>query len=295
MSHPVYPYLIAVDGGGSGCRAVVASFDGQVLGEGRAGPANATSDLDQSIANTRDAIGRALGFAGLDTTDRGQFVAHLGLAGALTAEVTTRIAKESGLPDVTVGDDLETAFAGALGFGDGVLVSVGTGSVLAGRRNGETSRIGGWGLQVSDQASGAWLGRGLMERTLLCHDGFEPHSDLTASVLAEFGGALEIVAFAARATPGDYAKWAPRVVAAADADAQAAALLISGAAYLSRGVAVLDPSGRAPICLTGGLGPAYGRYLPDLQRRLVSPRGTALDGALQLARASAECRTRSGG
>ncbi|GGF85336.1 glucosamine kinase [Mameliella alba] len=292
MSHPAPPYLIAVDGGGSGCRAVVASYEGRILGEGRAGPANATSDLVQSIANTRVAIGAALGSAGLEAEGRERFVAHLGLAGALTSEVTSRINRECGLPHATVGDDLETALAGALGSGDGILVSVGTGSVMAGHRSGETSRIGGWGLQVSDQASGAWLGRGLMERVLLCHDGLEAHSDLTASVLAEFGGALEIVAFATGATPGEYATWAPRVVAAADTDAQAVALMTAGAAYLGRGIGVLDPSGRAPVCLTGGLGPAYGPYLPDLQGRIVQPQGTALDGALRLARAFAERRTR---
>ncbi|WP_421905483.1 BadF/BadG/BcrA/BcrD ATPase family protein [Mameliella sp.] len=294
MSHSAPPYLIAVDGGGSGCRAVVASFEGRVLGEGRAGPANATSDLDQSIANTRVAIDGALGSAGLDATEPGRFVAHLGLAGALTSEVTARIARECGLPDVTVGDDLETALAGALGASDGILVSVGTGSVMAGRHKGAMSRIGGWGLQVSDQASGAWLGRGLMERTLLCHDGLEPPSDLTEAVLAEFGGALEIVAFAARATPGDFASWAPRVVAAADNDAQAAALMTAGAAYLARGVAVLDPSGQAPVCLTGGLGPAYRAHLSNLQRRIVQPQGTALDGALRLAGEAARRRAGSG-
>ncbi|MBV7394777.1 BadF/BadG/BcrA/BcrD ATPase family protein [Mameliella sediminis] len=278
--------VMGVDGGGSGCRAVIARRDGPVLGHGRAGPANATTDPELAIANARAAIEAAVLAAGLTT---GPQVAHLGLAGALTADVQARIADGCGVPRATVSDDLETALAGALGAGDGILVSVGTGSVLAGRKGGAVSRIGGWGLQVSDQASGAWLGRCLMERVLLCHDGLLPHSELTRAVLDEFtGGALGIVAFASHAAPGDFAALAPRIVSAAGADLHAGAILGEGADYLSQAIRALDGGAGLPICLTGGLGPAYAPLLGDLSRRIVPAKGTALDGALQLARAAAE-------
>ncbi|SNS14681.1 BadF/BadG/BcrA/BcrD ATPase family protein [Antarctobacter heliothermus] len=282
-------YLIAVDGGGSGCRAVVATLAGQVLGEGTAGPANATTDLDQAMANVREAIGAAIHAAALSADVWQSSVGHLGLAGALTNEVILRIAAGCGVRRATVSDDLETAAAGALGAGSGVLVSVGTGSVLAARQGGALVRLGGWGLQVSDQASGAWLGRALLERVLLCHDGLEKHSALTLGVLEKTGGtAMSIVRFASTARPADYAKLAPLVVAAPE-DAHGRALMKDGAAYLRRALMVLDPAEAAPVCLAGGLGPAYADWLPpEMQERLVAPAGTALDGALQMARSAAE-------
>lgn len=284
-------YLIAVDGGGTGCRAVVANWAGRVLGEGAAGPANATTDLAQAIANARAAIGAARQAAGLSQDALQTSVGHLGLAGALTCDVTSRIAAGCGLQRVTVSDDLETTVFGALGAGDGVLVSVGTGSVLAARQGGALVRLGGWGLQVSDQASGAWLGRALLERVLLCHDGLEQHSALTLAGLEKTGGtAMSIVRFATTARPVDFARLAPLVVAAPE-DAHGRALLQAGAEYLRRALAVLDPAGTARVCLAGGLGPVYADWLsPEIQARLVAPAGTALDGALQMARIAAERR-----
>lgn len=289
MAQASEPYLIAVDGGGSGCRAVVATHAGQVLGEGSAGPANATTDLVQAIANSRRAIGAALHAAGLSKDALQTSVGHLGLAGALTNEVALRIAADCGVRRVTVSDDLETAVVGAFGTRDGVLVSVGTGSVLAARQGGALVRLGGWGLQVSDQASGAWLGRALLERVLLCHDGLEQHSALTLEVLEKTGGtAMSIVGFASTARPADFARFAP-LVAAAPQDPHGRALMQDGAEYLRRALMVLDPDGTAPVCLTGGLGPIYADWLPPkIQARLEAPAGTALDGALQMARDAAE-------
>lgn len=279
-------YVIAVDGGGSGCRALVGDARGQVLGRGAAGPANATTDLPGAIRNADLAIAQARADAGLDAA--APVAAHLGLAGALTAEVRTRVAEALGLPDARVTDDLETMAAGALGGEDGVLIAVGTGSVLAAVRAGRLHRVGGWGLQVSDQASGAWLGRTLLERVLLCHDGLEPHSALTRAVLAEMGGPLGIVDFATQARPSDFAGLAPRVVAATG-DAQAEVLLSRGVAYLEQALRALDWRADEPVCLSGGLGAAYADRLPEAVRAvLVAPRGTALDGAFLLARGALE-------
>lgn len=280
-------YLIGVDGGGTGCRAVVADSAGRVLGQGAAGPANATTDPAQAIANSRTAIAAALTAAGLGAETLQTASAHLGLAGALSDEILQRIASEIGIARVTVSDDLRTTAAGALGARDGVVAAVGTGSVLAALQGGSLRRVGGWGLQVSDQASGAWLGRALLERVLLCHDGVDRHSDLTMRVLAHLGGdPVDVVRFATTARPADYARFAPDVVSSAKAgDAQAKALMVNGAAYLGGAINMLAPRGSEAVCLTGGLGPEYARHLPGVvQARLIPPQGTALDGALMLAR-----------
>ena len=50
--------FVGVDGGGTGCRAVIGTAS-RVLGEGRGGPANATSDLNGAIRSVLDALNRA--------------------------------------------------------------------------------------------------------------------------------------------------------------------------------------------------------------------------------------------
>src|SRR6056297_175946 len=289
MMHRELQYLIAVDGGGSGCRAVVADATGQLLGQGVAGPANATTDLEQAVANCRAAINAAQKSAGLRSDSLSHARAHLGMAGALTREVTQRVADGIGITAVTVSDDLATTVAGALGARDGVVITVGTGSVMAALRGGVLHRVGGWGMQVSDQASGAWLGRSLLERVLLCHDGLEDHGALTLETFEALDeDPMNVVRYARTARPSDYALFAPNVLAAArTGDATAEALMRDGASYLLRGIGVLERDVSEVLCLTGGIGPAYAPYLPEeVQARLAPPEGSALDGALSLARQS---------
>jgi len=58
--------------------------------------------------------------------------------------------------------------------------------------------------------------------------------------------------------------------------------------FLERALGVLDPGGKGVICLVGGVGPQYARWMaPQHRARLVTPLGTALDGALTLARRAA--------
>jgi glucosamine kinase len=53
------PFVIGCDGGGTGCRLVIADGQGRVLAQAIGGPANVTSDFDQAVANLRDALARA--------------------------------------------------------------------------------------------------------------------------------------------------------------------------------------------------------------------------------------------
>lgn len=279
-------HILGVDGGGSGCRAAITDRAGQVLGRGESGPANATSDMERAVANVRAAVAAAADAGGLDAAALRAAVAHVGLAGVMTAAAAAHIAARLPVGAVTVTDDRPTCVAGALGARPGVLMAIGTGSFAALSRGGTLRFAGGWGFQVSDQASGAWLGRALLERVLLAHDGLVPHSDLTRATLDRFGDPGAIVGFAAAASPADFAAHAPEVLRAARAgDDAGQALMRRGADYLAR---VLDRFGLREteiLCLTGGLGPAWADWLPEpAAARLAAAEGTALDGALRLAR-----------
>ncbi|MCU9846859.1 ATPase [Defluviimonas sp. WL0024] len=277
------PILIGLDGGGTSCRAALCLGSGKRV-EVVGGPAN-VSDFAGAMARIASLLPRLAKAAGLPKAALGQAVAHLGLAGVMDAAMADRVV--AGLPfaRVTVTDDQPTMIAGALGLDDGVVAAIGTGSFIGRQTGGRIRSVGGWGFALGDQSSGAWLGRRLLTETLLDHDGMAPSSRLTRATLERFGGAAGITAFGLSASPAEYAALAPDIVAAATAgDAVAGRLMGEGAAYVERATAALGLAEGEPLCLAGGLGPAYAAWLPPaLAERIVAPKGSALDGALALA------------
>ncbi len=279
-------YFLGVDGGGTGCRAAIVRGSGAVIGKGSGGPANATTDADRAAANVMVAVEQAAGEAGLSPDALPDLRGHLGLAGIMNDRQATDFA--SRFPFSTaVSDDRPTSLRGALGDRDGVLAAVGTGSLLGVARDKDMAFMGGWGFKVGDQASGAWLGRALLEATLLAHDGLQQITPLIREILDHYDNDPNaIVIFARDAAPADFAQLAPQIVGAAEKrDPVGIDLMTRGANYLDQAFAVLDPDGTLLVCLTGGLGKRYVSWLPDgLADRLIAPQGTALDGALRLAR-----------
>lgn len=279
-------FLIGCDGGGTSCRLVIADGEGRVLAQATGGPANVTSDFDLTIASLRAALMEAVAQLGLTLTDVLGGVAHFGLAGVQSKQDAARVAAEFPFAKICVTEDRLIAIVGAIGAADGVLLGLGTGTIVAAQRNGQSRRIGGWGLQLSDDASGAWLGRLLLQRVLLAQDGMEPFSPLTMDCFDRFGREPRaLVQFAVSACPVDYAGFAPDIVSAAHAgDRVGIALMQQGAAYLTR---ALDVLGFAPpdlLCLSGGVGPHYAPYLPSkVQDAIIAPMGQGVDGALRLA------------
>lgn len=286
MSGRFSGYCIGVDGGGTGCRAAVARADGTIISRGNGGPANVTSNAQEAVANTRTAILQAAENAGLSKADLDGARVHFGLAGVLGQREMDLVAEASPVANARVTDDRAISLAGALGGRNGVLLAIGTGTIIAASRDGRQQFVGGWGLHLDDQGSGAWLGQNLLRDVMLAHDGLAPETDLIRATRATFGGTDDIVRFAATAGPGDYAELAPEIVAAARAgDATALSLMRRGSEYFARALDVLGLGAGDVLCLSGGLGPHYHPYLPELHTRRIEPAaGTALDGAVRLAR-----------
>lgn len=283
MTHSDHSVIIGVDGGGTGCRVAVGTLADGILATAEGGAANATSDLAQAIRNVTLTIEKALNTASLSATDA---TVHIGLAGVMGRVEADAIADALSYKFITVTDDRPPAVNGALGGQDGYLLAIGTGSIAAARKAGKCTYVGGWGLQVSDHASGAWLGRSTLEQVLLCYDGLAAHTDLTAAIFAKYSNnPNQIVTFCQEATPRDYATLAPDIIAGAKAgDHWGKAIMESGAGYLMRSLSRLGFQNGDTICLSGGVGPHYADYFSmDVKQGLVPARGTSLDGAFQLA------------
>lgn len=279
-------FAIGIDGGGTSCRAAVADGRGRILGTGKSGPANILSDPDGSLANIIASAAAAFENAGLNPSSIQAATAVLGVAGANVGPNGAKIEKALPFAESRVVTDSLIALQGALGNEDGVVGAFGTGSVYGARRDGKVTEIGGWGFIVGDQASGARLGRDLLEASLLAHDGIGNASPLTALAMAEFGDDPQrVVEFAHDAKPKDFARYAPLVFAHAERGDEIGTAIVQRAARdideaLS---ALLWPECRS-VCLLGGLAGAYRRWLsPEHQALLAEPKGDALQGAVTFA------------
>ena len=276
------PLLIGIDGGGTSCRATLLAGADKTRYDVVLGSANVSTDFDAALGTINAALAQLAARAGLTMADLATATAHLGLAGVMSPAIAARVAAHLPFTQVSVTDDRPTTIAGALGESDGVVAAIGTGSFIGRQVAGKIHGLGGWGFYIGDQASGAWLLRRCLEEVMLCVDGFTPHTDLSHAILREHGDDPgQIVLFSLNSQPSDYARLARDVVTAAEAgDPLGARLMQEGAAYIRRALEVVGWKPIEAFCLTGGLGPAYARWL---KLPTVTAKGTALDGALALA------------
>lgn len=278
--------FLGLDGGGTGCRAAVADAAGVVLGRAEAGPANIASDPEMALANILIAAQAALAAAvgqGRVAAELPKLIAGMGLAGANADGAVSRLTAR--LPFAArVETDAIAAVKGALGMQDGVVAALGTGSVFARQKAGRISQIGGWGLVLGDEGSGAWLGRALLAEGLRAVDGLVPMTPLLEAVVAAHGGAAGVVRFAQEARPADFAALAPRLQVGQDpaADRITAVALADVARFIAR----LQAEPALPVVFLGGLGPVYAARMAG-RWPIIPAQGTVLDGALMIAREAA--------
>lgn len=271
---------LGLDGGGSGCRARAMNASGQVIGQGLGGPANLMTDLDGALLAINAAVADALG-----PHDTSTVSACLGLAGAITPDRMSEVSRRLSFANCTIVTDWFIAAKGALGEADGIVASIGTGSVFVEQRAGKLRAVGGRGLVLGDEGSGAWIGRSLLSAALHSVDGLRPQSPLLQTMIDRFQGAEGIIAFAALARPADFAALAPRVTNSDDAAARA--IMDSASRHVLDAIAALQQPDTLPVVCVGGLAHVFEPVIATAWP-VVPAMGTPLDGALGIARASGQ-------
>jgi glucosamine kinase len=285
---------LGIDAGGTHTRARLVTADGAVIGTGEAGPANTRIGLPEALDAVEDSYLQALAEAGLDKAHLASVRVGLGIAGLNRRGVLPGL-QEHDFPfrSIAFASDAAIANLGAHAGGDGAIVIVGTGSIGFARVGEEVYTIGGYGFPVSDEGSGADLGLRAIRNALWARDGRIPHSGMTEEVLDYFhGSAGEIVDWTARATPTDYAAFAPMVMDHASAGDPVAEVIVQAAARrLDRLIRVLLDRGAPSCCLMGGVAARMRDWLAaSIRERLSDPLGDALDGAILLARTRAAAK-----
>ena len=284
--------LLGIDGGGTKCRARLCAPSGALLGEGLAGPANIRLGLETSLAAVRQAADLCLQQAGFSSQDLPRITACLALAGASEpSALAAAQAQKYPFGHTTITTDAHAACVGAHRGQDGGVIICGTGSIGWAVLKGRRYRVGGWGLLVSDEGSGAWLGREALRRVLWAHDGRIAWTELLRVLFGQFrNDPHAIVRWTSEASSRDFGSLAPRVVEHAErGDPAGIALMQSAATHIDALGARLIGLGTSRLVLVGGLALHMESWLSrSTKAHLVEPAGDALDGALQLARLDAE-------
>ena len=288
------PLFLGIDGGGTKCRVRLRDADGKLLGEGSGGPSNIRLDPDLVWNSILTACREALGQAGLQESDLRTIHAGMGAAGAGQASAVERLlSRPHPFASFAIDTDAHTAWLGAFNGGDGAILILGTGSCGYGGTGGQCRYVGGWGFEISDEGSGAALGRELLRRCVWAHDGRIPSTPLSDALLTEFNNDLEVlVDWVGNAHPGDYARYAPLVFDYANrCDPLGIALVEHAAAGATRIATRLLELGAPNLCLFGGLAEPLRPWMPPpVQQIIVPPAADALDGAILLGRNAASRR-----
>lgn len=280
-------YYLGIDAGGSNCRARLIDARGTVIGEGRAGAANARVGIEALYATLAETSDQAVAQAGLSTGQRAMIDAGMGIAGISRPGVLDSLALlDFGFARVAYATDAQIANLGAHAGHDGAILIIGTGSAAQLRIDGHDFTIGGYGFPISDEGSGAALGLSAMRHALRALDGRTRKTPLSAAVTERFDhDTAKAIAWMDQATPRDYGMLAPLVMDYAEADDTIARSIVEHAAnHIERFIEAIFERGATRCTLVGGLAP---RIRPWLRARTVdrlSPAlGDSLDGALRLA------------
>ncbi|HEX2724014.1 MAG TPA: BadF/BadG/BcrA/BcrD ATPase family protein [Gemmatimonadaceae bacterium] len=276
-------FVVGVDGGGSKTRVIVADAEGGELADVTgAGSAMAPGRADHSATVIGDLVREAMAEVAMKGIKARALV--VGVAGvgrpnekrALTAALEDLELAE----EVAVEGDGEIALTDAFGFGPGIILISGTGSIAYGRGPSRVlARCGGWGPTFGDEGSGAWLGRKSLAIVASAADGREPVTALTGAILtaAQLNEPAELIPWAIAASPKELAELAPVVFnTASSGDVRANALVglaVEELVLHIRALALklfMDDRAAVPVAFSGGLLQKGSLLRKKLEQRLKS-------------------------
>jgi N-acetylglucosamine kinase-like BadF-type ATPase len=147
----------------------------------------------------------------------------------------------------------------AAGLDAGIAVICGTGSVAVATFRERTLQTGGWGYLLGDEGGGYWIVREALRTLLRRREQGHPAGELGRELLSATGtvdiATLQRCYYAQPHIPRDWARHARLVLESADPAAAHITGRAAGAAaaLAAEAAQLLDPPGRFPVVLAGGL------------------------------------------
>lgn len=222
-------FFLGVDGGGSGCRAILTNQRGTILSF-QTGPA--CNYQNSSPREVEDVIAQLLKQVVLSTSAKGLTVtaAVFGLAGLdgnedakILQQVVAQALADNHISarELHVENDGVITLRALIGQGPGIMLLSGTGSIAWGITPGQKPiRSGGWGHLLGDEGSGYAIGKSAVTSILRGYDGRGPITGMESEVLEtlECDSVEEIAerAYSDRLSVSGMARLAPLVFRMAD-------------------------------------------------------------------------------
>jgi N-acetylglucosamine kinase-like BadF-type ATPase len=305
-------YFIGVDGGASKTAAIVVDGGQKILGRGLAGGSNHLRvGIEEATRNVERAVNVALVEAGIAIRD--VEYAYCGIAGSDHPAHRQRVVDSLSVffprGNFIVDTDARVALTGAVGFGPGIVIISGTGSVAFGRNvAGQESRAGGWGPTLGDEGSGFWIAREGLAAIVRAHDGRGLATRMTDLLCAEYdlcrAEDLPQFVYATTTHADDIARYGKLVIEAAQLgdDVVAREIMTRGGSELAecvlavaRGLHMTDSE--FPVAYVGGAFHAGELLLNPMRLRiqreapgavLAPPARPPVEGAAMMAMRAAE-------
>lgn len=262
-------YVVGVDAGGTGSRALAVDLDGYRLGRGASGGANPNSH-PYEVAAARIAEAITLAIRNLDPADAKACVVGMAGSSKLTDPAVAKVFhdtwREIGLGcEIRVVTDQEAAFASMTSEPAGTILVAGTGSIASRIEDRRAVRfVGGIGWLLGDEGSAYWMGREAVRSVLRLLETHVPEGPLAQSVLAEALGTVtgehknlwsRLITAANAEQPIRLARFAPLVSAAfVEDDPVAADIVHRTVDVLAQMVAdARTPDELTPVVLIGSV------------------------------------------
>lgn len=304
-------YFLGVDGGASKTAALVVDENGKPLGRGLAGGSNHLRvGIEEATRNVEHAVNKALVEAGIAI--RNIEYAYCGIAGSDHPVHRQRVVDSLKVffprGNFIIDTDARVALTGAVGFGAGIVIISGTGSVAFGRNAaGQEARSGGWGPTLGDEGSGYWIAREGLSAIVRAHDGRGFATKMTDLLCAEYDmcepDELPRFVYAATTHVDDIARYGKLVIEAANAgDDVARDIVTRGGSELAECVLAIArklhmTDSEFPVAYVGGAFHAAEMLLSPMRLRiqrdapgatLIQPKLTPVEGAAMMAMHTAE-------
>lgn len=304
-------FFIGVDGGASKTAALVVDANGNPVGRGLAGGSNHLRvGIEEATRNIERAMNIALVEAGIAI--RNVEYAYCGIAGSDHPVHRQKVIDSLRIffphGNFIVDTDARIALTGAVGFGSGVVIISGTGSVAFGRNaGGQDARSGGWGPTLGDEGSGYWIAREGLSAIVRAHDGRGFATQMTDLLCDEYGMCepteLPRFVYAATTHVDDIARYGKLVIEAANAgDDVAREILMRAGSELAECVLAIArklhmTDTEFPVAYVGGAFNAGELLLNPIRLRmqrdapgaiLIPPKNSPVEGAAMMAMHAAE-------
>jgi len=298
--------IIGIDGGGTHTRGVIFKGNNEITSMKSGTTRIGAVGVGESCERTLNVILELCKKAEIDVSEVDAIV--VGLAGVWLEEEKKRsqtlirtLGRGQGvtLPDLLVTSDAEIALQGALGEEDGIIIIVGTGSIALGRFGKELIRCGGWGIELDDEGSGAWIGREGLTSVVRALDGRGKDTVLINKIIELFPTVrideprTIVKAYAERAF--EYQMLSPFIMQAAESGDEVSMDIIKRAAHhlveLPKAIIKKANKSKTNVALLGGIIEADTLLKKLIEKELsnderfdlIIPKGNPINGAINLA------------